>query len=749
MTKSVYKIFYTALIMLLLYLGYGAYLGMGQPETWGIIIIFGVSFVLSSLELAPRNIRHIAPIAIILGTGIYSITINRDENLEIIREYWEYIIRGMAVCEEHLKDVQSIQVLMVTILIYLLVTVMVRIQWIKYITGATAVVVPVYMVLIGRTVEHICVVLTMVFFISIFTEWIQAHWKKRSSGDMESYMTWLIPFMMAFAILLNITPYSEEPYDWKYVKAAYNAVKERVDTIASRFGAGEREDFDTTMTGFSDSSTFFGNINDSNRDIMTIEGNKALVTNVYLTGKCYDSFYGRGWEQLVSERLEDRLMDGAETVYSTQCYDARHQKAYMSPAKITVKFEDYTSQYTFVPLKMSKYEEIGAIRQGVENEDILSGSRKSLGYEYTIDFYQLNIDHSVFYQMLEEEYKNDESRWNYLRRSFGVESEKLEELQAYDEQILLDYSQEIELSEAMRDWVEQNTQGATTPVARLKMLEYALSQMEYSKEPGKIPDEVDSAAKFLDYFILENPRGYCTYYATAFALLARAEGFPTRYAEGFCVPMKKGKTVVTSNMAHAWPEVYFKGRGWIPFEPTPGYDVLRYTPWEVDEATGDEMGAGAGSYWEYRTNAGEVSQQEVEDVTLIEVTKEKEYWRLTVLIIIVLVMITIVEQLIVRYRYSKMPIQKKYSIGFQRNMRILVFLKLGLGQGETIAELDGRLKEQSDRWGEEEYLFLKRYEEYRYGGCVITQQMVDELETERRRLLKHIRFRIGSLYIAA
>ena len=40
---------------------------------------------------------------------------------------------------------------------------------------------------------------------------------------------------------------------------------------------------------------------------------------------------------------------------------------------------------------------------------------------------------------------------------------------------------------------------------------------------------------------------------------------------------------VTWNMAHAWPEVYIKGIGWLPFEPTPGYEELRYTPWEMRE----------------------------------------------------------------------------------------------------------------------------------------------------------------------
>ena len=36
--------------------------------------------------------------------------------------------------------------------------------------------------------------------------------------------------------------------------------------------------------------------------------------------------------------------------------------------------------------------------------------------------------------------------------------------------------------------------------------------------------------------------------------------------QGFCVPVQEGETAVFSNMAHAWPEAYLEGVGWVPFE---------------------------------------------------------------------------------------------------------------------------------------------------------------------------------------
>lgn len=55
--------------------------------------------------------------------------------------------------------------------------------------------------------------------------------------------------------------------------------------------------------------------------------------------------------------------------------------------------------------------------------------------------------------------------------------------------------------------------------------------------------------------------------AAAFAVLARAAGFPARVAVGYRLE-GTGDHAVTSHDAHAWAEVHFDGYGWVPFEPT-------------------------------------------------------------------------------------------------------------------------------------------------------------------------------------
>ena len=84
-----------------------------------------------------------------------------------------------------------------------------------------------------------------------------------------------------------------------------------------------------------------------------------------------------------------------------------------------------------------------------------------------------------------------------------------------------------------------------------------------------------SATATLEF--LDRRTGYCEQFSSTFALFARLIGIPSRVAIGF-TPGEQSP-IGTSNVqlfnvrsqhAHAWPEVWFDGIGWVLFEPTPG-----------------------------------------------------------------------------------------------------------------------------------------------------------------------------------
>ena len=70
---------------------------------------------------------------------------------------------------------------------------------------------------------------------------------------------------------------------------------------------------------------------------------------------------------------------------------------------------------------------------------------------------------------------------------------------------------------------------------------------------------------------LTKKTGFCQQFAGAFAVMARLAGLPTRIEVGFTPGSSRdesGTRTVTNRNAHAWPEVYFTGIGWVRFEPT-------------------------------------------------------------------------------------------------------------------------------------------------------------------------------------
>jgi transglutaminase-like putative cysteine protease len=66
--------------------------------------------------------------------------------------------------------------------------------------------------------------------------------------------------------------------------------------------------------------------------------------------------------------------------------------------------------------------------------------------------------------------------------------------------------------------------------------------------------------------------GYCEQFAGTYAAMMRTLGIPARVAVGFTpgIEIEPGVFTVQGRHAHAWPEVWFDGIGWISFEPTPG-----------------------------------------------------------------------------------------------------------------------------------------------------------------------------------
>jgi transglutaminase-like putative cysteine protease len=135
---------------------------------------------------------------------------------------------------------------------------------------------------------------------------------------------------------------------------------------------------------------------------------------------------------------------------------------------------------------------------------------------------------------------------------------------------------------------------STSPYERLTAVADGLrADFAYSEaiEPG-------SSYGHVSRFLSTRRRGYAEQFATSFALMARSLGYPSRLSVGY-LTVELGEDgreqgfigEVTTRQAHVWPEVYFDGVGWVPFEPTPAR-VPGEEPPPPSELGADQASAG-------------------------------------------------------------------------------------------------------------------------------------------------------------
>jgi hypothetical protein len=126
-----------------------------------------------------------------------------------------------------------------------------------------------------------------------------------------------------------------------------------------------------------------------------------------------------------------------------------------------------------------------------------------------------------------------------------------------------------EVSSRVRSLAEQLTSSQPTGYDRARAIESYVRAFTYTLDLPAPPPGREVA----DYFLFDLKQGYCDYYATSMAVLARAAGLPSRLVVGYIGgdydPMTGRYTVVAAD-AHSWVEIYFPDYGWIEFEPTGG-----------------------------------------------------------------------------------------------------------------------------------------------------------------------------------
>lgn len=147
--------------------------------------------------------------------------------------------------------------------------------------------------------------------------------------------------------------------------------------------------------------------------------------------------------------------------------------------------------------------------------------------------------------------------------------------------------QPANIPEVVRTTAATVTAGSASPYAKAMALQKYLRSPEFTyslQSPVQGGYDGNGLSVLADF--LAQKSGYCIHFASAMAVMARVEGIPSRLAVGYAPGRPTGGTVsiagqgalpefeVDSRDAHAWPELYFQGVGWVAFEPTPSRGVV-------------------------------------------------------------------------------------------------------------------------------------------------------------------------------
>lgn len=763
-----YRVAYAWLLAGVLIFGIGEILGIGKFEIQALetemVVLqqtgflhmayaMGAILLLAWMNFGKIKGKILGIVAFIFyGMGV-SISMGTYTVESFWKQYFLWLVGRSGYNVEWQMGYELIQVLWIAVCSYILSGFLEKWQRLKSISVIGMLAGICIGMLAGENISQWGMIAVLGYVLMAVMEITREHWNKKQERNNREYIMWMVPFVLVYMVLLSQVPQQTEPYDWKFLREMYGKLDENFTIWMETIKREDAEVFQFSMEGFSEESSPMADLLQSDKEYMKIQGDRGLTTSIYLTGQTKNVFDGREWSQGGKYVEDEILFDTIETFYGIKRYADAKSNDYIQMANATIRYSFFDTKYLFAPLKLTGITGRSVPDYIRDDGEVVFDRQMGYGTEYEVSFYQMNRKDADFMNLVtavRTDRESDNSKlWENAVKSHTTGDKKnytLKDLDIYRQAIKEKYYEEVQLPQEVEQYVESITKGCATDLECLQAIERELSAMEYTRAPGKLPEWVQSEEEFLEYFLLESKRGFCSHFATSFVLLARAEGFPARYVEGFVVPLKKDKEMtVTSDMVHAWPEVYIERFGWIAFEPTPGYGSLCYGGWKTADETesmdGEEQEATDITYGENPDLDAENFQIDRVEEIAIQKQRSRQIFQIVGygigILCILCIVIWIMERILRRYRYRHMTVEQQFLVEIRCNLKLLTLLGGRRMENQTLQE-----------WIEILYLLLPQYlvvgknsisiemyQKYLYGNLGVTGELLQQLIAERKRLL--------------
>lgn len=590
------------------------------------------------------------------------------------------------------------------------------------------------------------VFLLILFYLLAFSvEMIQAGWHKEGHTETKKHLVQMLPFLIPVFIVLALIRMPDAPYDWKFFRNLLRDARTGYELLVQTLFPDQGWDGDANM-GFSDKGVINGRVQSDPYRVLTITSDADHDNRLYLGGKTFDTFDGREWVKTDDSDLDYKEFDRLETAAAILRHDPDHLSDYIQNVRIHIAYKGIRTKHVFAPPKSVPDMLVDPMLQ-TGGDWILRSSARA---EYTVKYYRLNRDHPVFKELLEDSRELSTEDWERaVQENQGLVREQYtaDAYRRYRDHIHNLYLQPVQLSDRAQAFMEAELDGAQSDADKLSRIETMLSGYKYTRTPGELPERVRTPGEFIDYLLFEKPEGFCTHFATAFVLLARSQGIPARYVQGYAVLTDTRNFEVQSDRAHAWPEAYLEGVGWIGYEPTPGYK--RPVIWAV--STGGYAPVNPEIYAPGPEQEQE-RQEEVKEPEEDVLQKIRWKWILMPLLfgVIFLCLFLLGDYCYRKNRYRHMNDRDKILTLCKRNMKLLKRAGYRRRREETLTEFAQRNRE---RIPEELLRFVTIYERALYAedtSCEDDVKITEQLNRDCVRFVfSEIRRRIKAVFLKA
>ncbi len=306
---------------------------------------------------------------------------------------------------------------------------------------------------------------------------------------------------------------------------------------------------------FTDTLTLGGNPNLSNDVVFTLTSSD---NGQYLQSLSFDTYNGRTWSNSAS--------GSAAVIQGNYAYDNATDLRIVHQHITVVNPPGEQQPYLFGASQIASSDQAAqVVRRKTDGSTIAwlrSNGRLAAGNQYNVTSYVSNADVSTLQSV---PLPKDAPAYIYN----SSRPDLTPPVTYYDPAILQSYRQlPPRLDVNIKILAKSITNGAKTMYDMVVDLQnYLRTHYNYNTNIN-LPSGQEGVSWFL---FRSGNQGFCNYFATAMAIMARELGIPARVVAGYASGKLDPKThqlVVRGSDAHAWTQVYFAGYGWVNFEPS-------------------------------------------------------------------------------------------------------------------------------------------------------------------------------------